>query len=200
MGRHRSPWTSWKAGYFQQLPQLRRRPLMVELPLMNLIEYAAVLQELPLRSPCMVSYFCSLFFWHSWCKSSKVGCQITWSRGLVMPGFCGKAQPIRLRELCGGVVKAISSIFLVPQKEPLAVRACLRLQVGSRRWEPQPWRIHPKIANECNLNQLETFPFRLLDCLAILCSWGTNHLSSKSANFSRYTVLRERHVFGTLVL
>ena len=130
MGRHRSPWTSWKAGYFQQLPQLRRRPLMVELPLMNLIEYAAVLQELPLRSPCMVSYFCSLFFWHSWCKSSKVGCQITWSRGLVMPGFCGKAQPIRLRELCGGVVKAISSIFLVPQKEPLAVRACLRLQVG----------------------------------------------------------------------
>lgn len=57
-----------------------------------------------------------------------------------------------------------------------------------------------KFANECNLNQLETFPFRLLDCLVILCSWGTNHLSSKSANFSRYTVLRERHVFGTLVL
>lgn len=85
---------------------------MVELPLMNLIEYAAVLQELPLRSPCMVSYFCSLFF----LTFMMQGCQTTWSRGLVMPGFCGKAQPIRLRELCGGVVKAISSIFLVPKR------------------------------------------------------------------------------------
>ena len=139
-GETSEPMNLRKAGYFQQLPQLRRRPLMVELPLMNLIEFAAVLQELPLRSPCMVSYFCSLFFWHSWCKVAKLpGLGVS-----LCQDFVEKHNQSAYESYVEVWWKQFPP-FSSSQKEPLAVRACLRLQVGSRGWEPQPWRIHQKI-------------------------------------------------------
>ena len=138
---------------------------MVELPLMNLIEYAAVLQELPLRSPCMVSYFCSLFFdihdarLPNYLVSGSRYARILW-KSTTNP-------PTRAMWRCG---ESNFLHFPRPKKNlwqfEHASGSKLVLVGGSLNHG----EFTKKFANECNLNQLETFPFRLLDCLVILCS------------------------------
>lgn len=83
-----------------------------------------------------------VFFGHSWCKISRVGCPNCVGLGISFcQDFVEKHNQSAYESYVEVWWKQFPPFSSCPKK-PLAVWACLRLQVGSRGWEPQRWRIH----------------------------------------------------------